>query len=376
MAPIHAPWRKKVLHSLLLGFGLSGFLAISLIVGNGFAAVAAAPAELGPVAPKPLFRDPVYDGAADPAVVWNRAEKKWFMFYTNRRANITNAVGVSWVHGTRLGIAESSDLGATWRYRGVADIPYGEGEFSLWAPAVIWHEGLYHMFVTFVPGMHTDWSGTRDILHFTSTNLLNWKMESVLKLASPRVIDPCVLRLPEGSWRLWYNNETDKKSIYYADSPDLFHWQDRGKAIGDRSGEGPVVFHWKDHYWMLVDNWRGLGAYRSDDLFHWQRQESNLLEQPGHGPDDQVKGGHPDVVVSGDRAFVFYFTHPGRVGPEARKNGYEQRRSSLQVVELKYEDGWLGCDRDEPTRIRMEPTGEIRNPKVLADGPQTRNKSE
>ena len=26
---------------------------------------------LGHVAPKPLFRDPVYDGAADPVVIWN-----------------------------------------------------------------------------------------------------------------------------------------------------------------------------------------------------------------------------------------------------------------------------------------------------------------
>ncbi|MDR1722954.1 MAG: DUF5054 domain-containing protein [Tannerella sp.] len=28
-------------------------------------------------APKPLYQDPVYDGAADPVVVWNRNEKKW-----------------------------------------------------------------------------------------------------------------------------------------------------------------------------------------------------------------------------------------------------------------------------------------------------------
>jgi hypothetical protein len=32
--------------------------------------------QAGLVAAKPLFRDPVYDGAADPVVVWNRAEKK------------------------------------------------------------------------------------------------------------------------------------------------------------------------------------------------------------------------------------------------------------------------------------------------------------
>ena len=46
------------------------------------------------VANKPLYHDPVYDGAADPVVIWNQQEKKWFMFYTNRRANIDDADGV------------------------------------------------------------------------------------------------------------------------------------------------------------------------------------------------------------------------------------------------------------------------------------------
>jgi hypothetical protein len=309
----------------------------------------------GKLAAKPLFRDPVYDGAADPTVIWNRAEQKWFMFYTNRRATETNAPGVSWVHGTHLGIAESADGGATWKYRGVAQIPYGEGEYSLWAPAVIWQTGRYHMFVTFVPGMHTDWSGTRDIIHFTSTNLLQWQTESVLSLASKRVIDPCVFRLSDGTWRLWYNNESDKKSIYYADSPDLNHWQDHGKAVGDRSGEGPVVFRWRDRYWMVVDNWQGLGVYQSEDALHWKRQPENLLQKPGRGADDQVKGGHPDVIVSGERAFLFYFTHPGRTAGNERKDTFEQRRSSIQVVELEYKDGWLSCDRDRPTYIRLDP---------------------
>src|ERR1700760_3552173 len=71
-------------------------------------------AQEGSIAPKPLFRDPVHDGAADPVLVWNRKEKKWLMFYTNRRANLTNLPGVSWVHGPRIGIAESTAGGATW----------------------------------------------------------------------------------------------------------------------------------------------------------------------------------------------------------------------------------------------------------------------
>lgn len=66
-----------------------------------------------PVAPKPLFRDPVFDGAADPVVVWNPAAQKWWMFYTNRRANAPGLSGVAWVHGCRIGIAESADSGVT-----------------------------------------------------------------------------------------------------------------------------------------------------------------------------------------------------------------------------------------------------------------------
>jgi hypothetical protein len=312
------------------------------------------PAALGRIADKPLFRDPVHDGAADPVLCWNKAEKKWFMFYTNRRANVPDTPGVSWVHGTKIGIAESSDGGASWKYRGTANISYGRGEYSYWAPEVIEHDDTYHMYLTFVPGMHTDWSGTRDIIHLTSKDLLNWKYESTLKLSSNRVIDACVMRLPNSMWRLWYNNEVDRKSIYYADSPDLYKWEDKGKAMGERPGEGPKVFRWKGCYWMVVDVWQGLGIYKSQDCLNWTRQEKNLLEEPGQGPDDKVKGGHPDVVVSGDRAFLFYFTHPGRQNPEQREDTYEQRRSSIQVVELEYKNGWLICDRDMPTYINLK----------------------
>ncbi len=95
--------------------------------------------------------------------------------------------------------------------------------------------------------------------------------------------------------------------------------------------------------------------YRSTDAMAWELQSENLLEKPGSGVDDQVKGGHADVVVSGERAFLFYFTHPGRRGPDAGKDTYEQRRSSIQVVEIEFNDGWLGCDRDKPTRVLLKP---------------------
>jgi GH43 family beta-xylosidase len=308
----------------------------------------------GKVAAKPLFRDPVYDGAADPVVIWNRAEKKWFMFYTNRRANVPELDGVTWVHGTKLGIAESTDGGASWTYRDTANIPHGGADMTHWAPEIVEAGGIYHMYLTFVPGIFADWKHPRDILHLTSKNLIDWEYRSTLKLASDRVIDACVLPLPEGGWRMWYNNERDRKSIYYADSPDLENWTDKGKAVGDQGGEGPKVFRWRGAYWMITDVWKGLAVYRSDDLASWKRQGGgNLLEHPGKGEDDGVIGGHPDVVISGDRAYLFYFTHPERIPGKVRTDGPGQRRSSLQVVELLEKDGILSCDRDVPTHVEL-----------------------
>jgi sucrose-6-phosphate hydrolase SacC (GH32 family) len=315
----------------------------------------------GKPADKPLYRDPVYDGAADPVIVWNKAEKKWFMFYTNRRANAEGLDGVTWVHGTRIGIAESSDGGATWKYRDTCDIQYRSGGYTHWAPEVIEHNGLYHMYLTYVPGVFSDWRHPRNIIHLTSRNLINWHYESTLELASERCIDACVFRLPDGSWRMYYNNEADRKSIYYADSPDLYHWKDSGnKVIGDRGGEGPKVFRWKGKYRMLVDNWKGLGVYTSDDLVNWSRQEKNILEEPGTGKDDKVIGGHPDVVVSGDRAFVFYFTHPGRTIENKDMDNYETRRSSIQVAELELVNGQIACNRDKPVYINLKPQKQAR----------------
>src|SRR5262245_65292681 len=75
----------------------------------------------GKIASKPLYRDPVYDGAADPVVIWNPLVGRWWMFYTNRRANAPGLSGVAWVHGSPIGIAESADGGAHWKYLGDAE---------------------------------------------------------------------------------------------------------------------------------------------------------------------------------------------------------------------------------------------------------------
>lgn len=309
-------------------------------------------------ASKPLFVDPVFDGAADPVVIYDRHGSRWLMFYTNRRANVPDAAGVEWVHGTHIGMAESVDGGMTWRYVGVADIDVGGVELlreqqTHWAPAVLEHEGRYHMYLSYVPGVFSDWNHPRQIVHLTSDNLVHWKKESVLDLGSDRVIDAGIIRLPGGMWRMWYKDERAGSGILYADSADLYSWKVVGRAFEGKASEGPVVFEWKGRYWMITDEWAGLAVHYSSDATHWTRQEGeNLLSRPGRGEQDGVMGNHADVVMSGGRAYLFYFTHPGRLAG-VKEDGPAQRRSVIQVAELEVANGMLVCDRDRPVTVLL-----------------------
>ena len=309
----------------------------------------------GKIAPKPLYRDPVHDGAADPVLVWNRGEKKWFLFYTNRRANVPGLSGVEWVHGTKIGYAESGDGGATWKYDGTVETGYGRADYSDWAPEIVDWRGTYHMYLAVVPGTFRDWNAPRDIIHLTSGDLRHWKFESKLELGSDRVIDPSVIRLADGGWRMWFKNERGKNgSICYADSKDLNEWKPKGLAVPGLPGEGPKIFWWKGRYWMIVDAWDGLAVLSSEDTLHWARQGENLLKTPGTEPTDRGVGHHCDVVVSGGRAFLFYFVHQG--GENAVGKGpLWGRHTFLQVVELGERHGVLTCDRNKPTRINLLP---------------------
>lgn len=297
----------------------------------------------------PLFRDPVYDGAADPSIIWNPLEKNWWIFYTNRRA-FSPGIGVSYMHGSDIGIASTDDGGVNWVYRGIAaGLDYERGRNTYWAPEVIEHEGLFHMYVSYVRGIVTNWEYPRRILHYTSENLWDWKLEGPLELDSDRVIDACVIRLKAGNWKMWYKNEETVGHTYSAISDDLYHWKAMGEEVTDCAHEGPNVFYFQDKYWMITDPWEGLGVYVSQDASHWKRC-SNILSTPGVRTDDGAIGAHADVLVHKGRAYIFYFTHP-EVSMEQRNDPdfvweYRHRRSSLQVAELLYKNNELSCDRN------------------------------
>ncbi|WKL58369.1 glycoside hydrolase family 43 [Asticcacaulis sp. ZE23SCel15] len=331
---------------------------LCLAVGLMCAAATAAMAQATTEAPKPLYRDPVFDGAADASIVYDASTKQWKMFYTNRRASLKfpDPKDVRWVHGTPIGVATSTD-GLTWRYGGQAAIPQSCTGETLWAPEVFKDGDTWHMWLTVVPGVFTNWNHPRQIVHLTSSDLKTWDCGETLDLGD-KVIDASVIKIGDG-YRLWFKDERKGSRLFAADSKDLKTWVRHDTPVVDIASEGPKVFRFKGRYWMVADAWKGLIALSSDDATHWTLQPDRLLEQPGTQPTDTNKGQHPDIVVNTDdkgneRAFIYYFVHQHNE-PQAKTDPYWNQRTVIQVAELKYADGKLSVDRNATVDARLYP---------------------
>lgn len=326
---------------------LSLILAAVILPGAAFAQ-----------APKPLYRDPVFDGAADASIVRDRAGKQWKMFYTARRASLSlpDPKDVAWVHETAIGVATSKD-GLSWRYEGTAKIPAACTGATLWAPEVFVEGGLYHMWLSVVPGTFHRWGvpeATAKIVHLTSKDMKAWTCADTLDLGSDRVIDAGVIKKPGGGYRLWFKDERANSRIFAADSADLKTWTRQPAPIGDFAAEGPKAFLFQGSWWMIVDGWRGLIVLKSDDAQTWTRQTRLLLDRPGSRLTDLDLGHHADVVVNNGRAYLYYFVQQGREAQAASDPTWAQR-SVIQVSELYVSsDGTLRTDRDAIVRTPLK----------------------
>lgn len=304
----------------------------------------------------PLFRDPIYDAPTDPTVIFNEKEQLWYMFYTQRRAQ-EPIIGVAWVHGTKIGVAVSKDM-CSWMYRGTLEgLDIEPGHNTFWAPEVVYHDGLYHMYVSYITGIPLNWEYPRDMLHYTSEDLWHWTFDKEIDLNSERVIDACVYEIAPGKWKMWFKEENDHSYTHAALSDDLWNWTEIGREITDCAQEGPNVFELGGIKWMISDFWSGLAVYKSEDFTNWTRCK-NILDEPQGGTRrmDKGLGHHADVVVKDGRAFCFYFTHPyGRdaIGSEASASLPDAVRCKavVQCAELIVKDGELVCDRNAEIEI-------------------------
>lgn len=348
----------KLFKIVVLRSWLTVFTAITAVAANYPARLPLPPKPVA-VTPAPLYRDPVFDGAADPVLAWQPERKTWWMLYTQRRAKL-DLPGVAWSHGTAIGVAESRDGGKTWEYLGGLPLESPDGKpGSFWAPDVIRDDaGKFHLFVTYVPGegdKHVGWDGTRFIYQYTSADLWNWKLEQKIPTGSDHCIDPSLCRMTNGAWRMWFKDEARGSNTGALESRDLTEWKPvKDPGVSKLYGEGPKAFQFKGSYWLIKDPNSGLDVYRSTDLENWTYQ-GKILEKPGKRNDDGTIGKHCDVVVCGERAFIIYFTHPDTQDFPG-KNGilpYAARRSSIQAAELEVRHGRLICDRDQPFFINL-----------------------
>jgi hypothetical protein len=315
----------------------------------------------------PLYSDPVHHAPTDPTLVV-APDSSWWMFYTQRRA-ADRGPGFTWVHGTDIGIAISHDGGLTWAYDGVvAGLDPHPGRNTLWAPEIVFTQGRYHMFVSYIRGIPDRWDGhPRTIHHHVSDDLRSWELVGEVPLSSDRVIDACVYPLPQGGYRMWFKDEAHGSTTWSADSADLTTWSRARPAVGAPAHEGPNVFELGGHYWMVTDEWTGLGVHRSADLETWDRQ-GLILDSPGTRRWDGGLGHHADVVVGRDSAgdevgWIFYFTGrgdhvpDGDAGPPVDGSPHPDvpldHATDVQVAALRVVDGRLVCDRDGPVDLDL-----------------------
>ena len=275
-------------------------------------------------APAPLFDDPVWHGACDPFIIWNPLKEEWFMYYTQRRGTLPNPNGANWVHGTAIAIATSKD-GLDWKYQGTCQGDHDLSEplkakglgpepgITWWAPCFVYEGKTIHMFVTLVDGVYTNWTGKRNILHFTSDDWVTWKYINTCTLNSNRVIDPTVYKIND-TWYMVYKDEEAGSRTYRSESKDMIEWANPVLTDQDGSQEAPFVFHWKNAYWLIVDS-KGLRIYKSPNgLDQWEYNNTILNYRDGIRPKDNNVGHHPGMVIQSapdgsEQCLIFYFTH-------------------------------------------------------------------
>lgn len=314
-------------------------------------------------APAPLFDDPEFHGATDPFIIWNPAKNQWFMYYTQRRATMENPRGVSWVHGSKIAFATSSD-GVTWAYGGTCKGDNGltdplaqtdgkgiEPGITWWAPGLLWEGNQIHMWVSRVDGIYDHWVGKREIMHFVSPDGVNFTYKSTAKLSSERVIDATVYKVGD-TWYMVYKDEAAGSPIMRSESKDLETWTNATRATQGGSMEAPFPFYWKGSWWMMVDALgnRGLRTFKSaNGIDGWEVNNAVLTGTDGIRPKDNIVAHHPGIIVQGsganEQCIVYYFTHQGN-------------RTVMQVAELELgADGKVTVDRNKYAGATTRPSG-------------------
>ncbi len=319
--------------------------------------------------PKPIFQDPNYHGSCDPEIVFNDQDSTYYIYYTARRSAKQNTF-----LQTPIGVASSKDL-ANWEFKGYCAFDgkddYKDASATYWAPAIISDGSDLHMFVTYKPDTLTTsgiWGGPGNIVHYKAPlkkPVKNWKKVATMNSDSVSTLDASVYKINDTYHLSFMSKSKQHKSenykLVHKTTTDFENWdtidQDTGdaynkKATGIGYEEAPYIFNWKGSYWLLTDPHQGFALYKSDDASSWVFQDY-ILKNPGTGQMDNARARHGSVLVKEGKAFLVYHVEYNRNYDKTPifKQALENRKSAIQMVELKLENGKIKTDRNEKITI-------------------------
>lgn len=205
----------------------------------------------------------------------------------------------------QLGHATAPSLSGPWTKRPFALTTFNQGssctastcyhETHLWAPHVIFSNGVYFMFYSGGGADRTN----EEINLATSTDLFNWTRDAGGPLFKDgyEARDPMVIRA-NNQWVMYYtateSPQSGKYVVAYRTSTDLRHWSARQIAFKDLqagtdagSTESPFVVQRGSWYYLFIGprpyelylppNYPGTDVFASQDPLHFE-----LSQQVGH----------------------------------------------------------------------------------------------
>ena len=357
----------------------------------------------------PFYRDPLFDGAHDPEIVWNEQENCYWLLYLQNRYNIplSDPAPLGQTSLTDIGLASSPDGGRSWVYRGVAeglDVPASKradklppsgtqqyGGATWWRPAVTRANGTYHAFwVMWEPGRgmwgpdnSANPSCTKDcananwnVVHYTSDNLKQWRYNQTVRRDS-FAYDSDVFRLADGRYILFSSGQTRavRGNPKPLQSRDLFHWEPcTDLEMQVDIDEGPhatwndMTIRWRGYSYVNWDGSAHFGSDRpnmlrtADGGQHWEKSNTTLYPGPGTRPLDLYAAHQGPLLLNqgadGSAGWALYFSEFNCHASYTRTTGCGNGRAVLHLAAVSTDaQGWPVVNRSvgPPPDLALRP---------------------
>lgn len=213
----------------------------------------------------------------DHSIIYNSVEKKWHLY--GIASNQT-----SFIHLTADSLTQEG-----WVKVGL----YTDGGAQIWAPHIIYHDSLYHMFYTKI-------AIPREIHHVVSSDLYSWSKSTGPVLASANEYnknlknkDPMVFRNEEKKqWVMYCSMMKDDIHwvVGYSTSSDLYNWSEPQICFDENTDspgvESPFVVKYGDYYYLFLSArpWPrgGEEIFRSLSPYAWNAKDIVKRIDPWH----------------------------------------------------------------------------------------------